>query len=100
MVATAAADRSIRFWQPTIGRMVRYIRLESEPLDIAWIDEASIVASCIDGKIRVIDANRVQVRDTLSVMPGWAYAVAVRRGQPILVTAGSQGEPVSIDLSQ
>ena len=40
MVASAAADRTIRFWQPTIGRMVRYVRLDAEPLDIAWLDDA------------------------------------------------------------
>ena len=36
MVASAAGDRTIRLWQPTIGRMVRYVRLDAEPLNIAW----------------------------------------------------------------
>ena len=97
MVATAAADRSIRFWQPTIGRMVRYIRLESEPLDIAWIDDSRIVASCTDGKIRVVDANRVKVLETIPVIKGWAYAIAVRKQDQDMATAGSQGRPYSVD---
>ena len=37
MVASASADRTIRIWQPTIGRLVRYVRLEAEPLSIAWL---------------------------------------------------------------
>jgi WD40 repeat protein len=31
MLASAAGDRSVRIWQPTIGRMIRYARLESAP---------------------------------------------------------------------
>ena len=37
LVASASADGTVRFWQPTIGRMVRFVRLPSEPLSIAWV---------------------------------------------------------------
>lgn len=91
MVATAAGDRSIRFWQPTIGRMMRYVRLESEPLDIAWINESRVVASCIDGKARVVDTENVKVIQTIQVIKGWAYAVAVHPSDGTIAIAGSAG---------
>ncbi len=92
LVATAAGDRSIRFWQPTIGRMVRYIRLESEPLDIAWIHGTQIVASCVDGRARVIDAEQVQVLETIPAIQGWAYSVALHPWDGTWAMAGSDGQ--------
>ena len=78
MVASAAGDRTIRFWQPTIGRVVRYVRLESAPLDIAWLnDESHSAAACVDGHVRIIDADTVEVRMDLPALDAcptrWPY---------------------------
>lgn len=92
MVASASADRTIRFWQPTIGRMVRYIRMPSEPLDITWIDDTHLAAACVDGKVRIVDADNVVIRHTLSAISnGWAYAVA-HHPDGTLVVGGSGGQ--------
>ena len=99
MVASAAGDRTIRFWQPTIGRMVRYIRLDVEPLDIAWLaDGSQIVAACVDGRIRVIDADEVKVTQTLPAIKGWAYALAVHPTDGSVVVAGADGQVQRIEL--
>lgn len=93
MVASAAGDRTIRFWQPTIGRMVRYVRLDAEPLNIAWLNDGSrIVASCVDGRVRVIDADEVKVTQTLPAIKGWAYAIAPHPSDGSLVVGGSDGQ--------
>ena len=92
MVATAAEDRTIRFWQPTIGRMMRYVRLDSEPLDIAWMSESQIVARCVDGQARVVDTDNVEVLHTIPVIKGWAYAVARHPHDGTLAIAGSDGQ--------
>ena len=92
MIASAAGDRTIRFWQPTIGRMVRYVRLDAEPLDIAWLSDGSrIVASCVDGRIRVVDPDEVKVTQTLHAMDGWAYTVAVHASDGSILVGGSNG---------
>lgn len=99
MVASAAGDRTIRFWQPTIGRMVRYIRLDVEPLDIAWLGDGSqIVASCVDGHIRVIDADEVKVIQSLPAITGWAYALAVHPTDGSVVVAGADGQIQRMEL--
>lgn len=98
MVASAAGDRTIRFWQPTIGRMVRYVRLEAEPLSIAWLDEDTLVAGCVDGRLRVIDANNVKVTGSYPAIDGWAYAVAVHPDDGSVVVAGTGGQFRRLEL--
>ena len=93
MVASAAGDRTIRLWQPTIGRMVRYVRLDVEPLNIAWLgDGSSIVATCVDGRVRVVDADEVKVTQTLPAIKSWAYALAVHPSDGSVVVGGADGQ--------
>ena len=78
VVASASADATVRFWQPTIGRMVRFARLPSEPLSIAWVaGAAKLIAGCRDGKARLIDPVSVNTTETLDVSDGWLYAISV-----------------------
>ena len=98
MVATAAGDRTIRFWQPTIGRMVRYIRLDSEPLDIAWVSETMMIASCVDGKARLVDSRSVRVVETIPGVDGWCYAVAVHPRDRSIAVAGGDGTVRRVDV--
>ena len=93
MVASAAQDRTIRFWQPTIGRMVRYIRLESEPLNLAWTNDGTrILASCVDGHVRVIDPERVTVVQDIPCLEGWAYAIAMHPHDQSAAIGGTNGQ--------
>ena len=92
MVASAGGDRTIRFWQPTIGRMVRYVRLDSVPLCIAWLDEDRIAASCVDGHVRVVNANDLEILQNIDGINGWAYAFAVDPNDEAVAVAGSNGQ--------
>jgi WD40 repeat protein len=99
MVASAAGDRTIRLWQPTIGRMVRFVQLDAEPLDIAWLSDGSrIVASCVDGRIRVVDADEVKVTQTLLAIEGWAYALAIHPTDGSIAVGGSDGQIRRIEI--
>ncbi|WP_160149292.1 WD40 repeat domain-containing protein [Roseiconus lacunae] len=104
MVASASADRSIRFWQPTIGRMVRYVRLPAVPLVVAWLDDKHLVTGCDDGQVRLIDTVNVQVIETLPVLEGWVYSLAVSAKQDnaprtSIVVGGSGGQLRSLDFT-
>jgi hypothetical protein len=58
MVVSIGADRTVRIWQPTVGRMVRLSRLESPPLAVTWARSgASIAVACTDGHVRLIDPD-------------------------------------------
>lgn len=93
MVASAARDRTIRFWQPTIGRMVRYIRLDSEPLNIAWTNDGNrVLATCVDGRVRIIDPVEVTVTQDLPAIKGWAYALAMHPHDRSAAIGGINGQ--------
>ena len=97
MVASAARDRTIRFWQPTIGRMVRYIRLKSEPLNLTWTNDGSrVLAVCVDGHLRIVDPDNVIVTQDLPATEGWAYAVAMHPNDQSAAIGGSNGQVVRI----
>jgi len=92
MVASAATDHTIRFWQPTIGRMMRYVRLPSEALSIAWIDGETLLASCRDGKLRVVNTSTVQIERELPAVARLGYSLAVHPGDGSVAVGGSNGE--------
>ncbi|TWT69305.1 WD40 repeat domain-containing protein [Crateriforma conspicua] len=100
IVATASEDRTVRLWQPTIGRLIRFCRLPQQPLKIAWSpDSQTIVAACRDGNLRWIDVASVQVVHTRQAIDGWAYAIAIHPSEPTIVVAGSGGkiQPFPLD---
>ena len=98
MVASAAADRTVRFWQPTIGRMVRYARLDAVPLDICWLpDGQRLAAACDDGQLRLITADSVAVSQPIAAIPeGWAYAVAAHPEDGSVAVGGADGMIVRV----
>ncbi|MEM9587565.1 MAG: WD40 repeat domain-containing protein [Planctomycetota bacterium] len=100
MVASASDDKTVRFWQPTIGRMVRFVRLPSIPLSIAWTpDGSSIVAACQDGRVRVIDPLSVVVTKEVQAIRGWAYALAIHPDSGVAVVGGVEGQLRRVSLA-
>lgn len=107
MIASASDDSTVRFWQPTIGRMVRFARLPSPPRDLAWLRDGSrIVACCNDGNVYGIDPDTVEVTGPLGGLSGgadgdksvgesqssrWAYCIAVHPNDKSVVVGGADG---------
>jgi WD40 repeat protein len=103
LVASAGADRTVRLWQPTIGRLVRFARLPSQPLALAWTkDGARLVCSSVDGRVRVLDPDTVQVVNDLAALDGWAYSLALSPDDRFAVVGGPGGslKVVSLDRKQ
>ncbi len=56
LLASASEDRTVRFWQPSIGRMLRFHRFESTPRSIAWTrDGRFLIVGCDDGSVFRLD---------------------------------------------
>ena len=98
LVASASDDRTIRIWQPTIGRLVRFIRLETTPLNIDWIDSKTIAASCKDGKVYLIDTLELEVLVTHEAINGWAVCIACHPTLDGIAVAGERGQIKRITL--
>ena len=93
MVASVSDDRTVRLWQPSIGRMVRFARLNVVPLNVAWVNGgSSVVASCADGAIRLIDPDEVEVTDEIPALNGWAYSLAVHPTDGSIVIGGPNAQ--------
>jgi WD40 repeat protein len=68
ILASAAEDRTIRLWQPNIGRLLRFARLDSIPRVIRWNPDGNrIWAGCDDGSLRVLDPESLK---TIGTYPG------------------------------
>jgi WD40 repeat protein len=95
-VASISDDRTIRLWQPMIGRMVRFARLASVPSALAWFaDGRTLVVACIDGHARAIDVETLEVTGDISAMDVRTYAVAAapaEDGSLVAAIGGANGQ--------
>lgn len=95
-LASASADKTVRIWQPSIGRLVRFARLPVEPLCIAWSDDGNqIGVGCIDGKLRIVNAETVTVEQTLPAINGWAYSIMATHDGSYII-GGTDGKIVRV----
>ena len=95
-VASASADKTVRLWQPTIGRLVRFARLPVEPLSIAWTNDGKYLAvACVDGKLRIVNTTTVKIVAELAAVEGWAYEVLAARDGSFVV-GGAKGQLVRV----
>lgn len=61
LVASCSRDRTLRLWQPQIGRLVRFSRLDTRPISVAWSNDGRLLAAtCTDGSIRIVDPITVK----------------------------------------
>jgi WD40 repeat protein len=92
------ADRTVRFWQPTIGRLLRFVKLPSEPRAVAWTNDGkSAIVACVDGRVRVVDPETAEVRSDLECLSGVAHCLAVTQ-DGIAIVGGANGQIKSVKL--
>lgn len=92
MLASISEDRTVRLWQTSIGRMVRFARLPVEPRALAWSDDgARILVACKDGMLRTIDAETAQILSERPALPGIAHSLALSKDGTAII-AGASGE--------
>lgn len=98
-VASISADKTVRLWQPTIGRLVRFVKLSSSPLAICQLGTSDRVAiGCDDGSVAVVDLRTAKIVATHSAIKGPIFALGEISGSKMIV-AGSSGALKVLDLS-
>ena len=101
MIASASVDGTIRFWQPTIGRMVRFLRCPSRPLALAWSPTGDrLFASTESGDVLAIDPDEAKIVAQYSGVKSWAYSLAVSRTGKHVFVAGKGGMKSQLDISE
>jgi WD40 repeat protein len=92
-VASISDDRTVRFWQPTIGRMMRFVRLDSVPLCVCWSSDGDrLLTGCADGMLRVIDPQTAAVIDARPVADTPLLSVAVILQESAVIVGTHAGE--------
>ena len=99
MVASAGTDRTVRFWQPTIGRMVRFVRLPVSAQALVWMPDGSqLLAACRDGQLRIVDPVSLDVTEiVVSETPEWLYCVEVHKSTRSAFLGGTSGQVFRVD---
>ncbi len=93
MVASCSADKTVRLWQPAIGRMVRFVKLPSAPTSVTWSTSGShILAACEDGKLRAIEPTTLKVIEFSQQLEGWAHSLTVLPDGSAAILGGERGQ--------
>lgn len=63
-LVSVSKDRTVRFWQPTIGRMLRFQTLQQTPTVCVWVQGTKRVVVATDaGRVIEIDSETLKVRE-------------------------------------
>ena len=93
VVASISDDRTVRFWQPTIGRMMRFARIDAVPLCGEWSTDGSLfLTGCSDGRLRVVDPQTAEVVDETPLSTSRLTSLSIHPHQEIVVVGTHSGE--------
>ncbi|MGI9466045.1 MAG: WD40 repeat domain-containing protein [Rubripirellula sp.] len=91
VMASVSNDRTVRLWQPTIGRLVRFCRIDAVPLALAWnLQGEWLAVACDDGNVRVINPDTMQVSAKISVHDSWLYVIQTHPADGSLAVGSRQ----------
>ncbi|MCA9185985.1 MAG: hypothetical protein KDA99_10210, partial [Planctomycetales bacterium] len=106
MVATCGADRTVRFWQPTIGRLMRFATLPVEANAICWTrDGRHLAAAGQDGSILWIEPETAKLLPrggdrnvAVRAISGWPYELEAAPDGDAVIVAGQGGQLCVVTL--
>ena len=105
LVASASEDQTVRFWQPTIGRLVRFAQLDATPLKIVWQinpepnEKKHLIAACDDGLIRIIDSQTASVIRTIESGLTWIYSLAIHPKDEVILVGGDSNQIIRLEMN-
>ena len=91
MMVTVSDDATVRFWQPTIGRMVRFARMESIPTCVVWNHAGTaVVVGTRAGQIHFVDPATAEIVQTTQAA-GWINCLALSSDESTVFVGGESG---------
>lgn len=94
-MATVSEDRTVRLWQPSIGRLMRFSKLPSVPRVVAWTtDEENLLVGCNDGIVRLLEVESLVEIGQRPGGVGRIYELAPIGPTATVIAAGADGVSV------
>ncbi|MBL8818993.1 MAG: hypothetical protein JNL58_23390 [Planctomyces sp.] len=97
VVGSLSEDRTIRFWHPRNGRMLRFVRLSETPISAVFADTTDHAIVCDSlGTVRIIDSRTAQVQSESPTVCGRAFSCAWISARKQLLMGGRDGVIVAV----
>lgn len=91
LLASASEDRTVRFWQAEIGRMVRFYRFPTTPRAMNWTkDGRQLIVGCDDGTITQLDPTTLATEVLYDKAFGTQNILVDAQDERIVFNVGSQ----------
>jgi WD40 repeat protein len=91
LIVSVSDDATVRFWQPEIGRMVRFARLESIPTCVVWNQAGTrAIVGTRSGQIHFVDPATANVVKTMHAT-GWINCLALSPDEKSVWIGGESG---------
>jgi WD40 repeat protein len=91
-VATISEDRTIRIWQPSIGRLRLFAKLSSLPRTLVWsADGDRIYVGCNDGQLQEVDPESLKILNQFQGLDGRIHEIAIDSSDRRLLVVGETG---------
>ncbi len=99
LLASISEDRTVRLWQPRIGRLVKFAKLPQEPRDVVWSrDLTTIYVATSDGCVQNLDTTTMTITSTHTTSVGRIHVLLFDPHRQLLFVAGqSQFESLAVN---
>jgi len=93
VIASWGKDRTVRFWQPTIGRMMRFATLEAVPLSSCWNEQQqTLFVGDSEGSVHSIDWQTGKLVGKRQITNDWIVTLCEDEQERVLYAGTTSGE--------
>jgi WD40 repeat protein len=90
-MVSISEDRTVRLWQPEIGRMIRFQKLASAPTTACWLASEQLwVVGCRDGQLWQLQAETLEVERTHATGVGRIHRIVGHPQSGHVVISGNR----------
>ena len=92
ILASVSEDKTVRLWQPIVGRLMRFAKLPSAPRTVVWLPSGEYLAvGCNDGVVRVLDFDELKIVQELAGEVGRIHVMALHAKDGKILVGGERG---------
>ena len=91
-MVTIGHDRTIRLWNPSVGRMIRFQKLPGQAACVGWTpDGKTILVGSSAGDLLILDSSDLQIRQSEAANVGAIHELAISPQPTTVLLGGDRG---------